>query len=163
MYNVDEFDSVAELEDVPKPEPGGPCPLVLANEHSLVISYLLPASSPFDAGPTERFAFLRFLRPHMHLFGAPNDEVLQGHPLWGRGLGFYGAFMVQNSSLVRRLETMNSVHERHDPKKFKELKHYVITFHDSTFECVANGVTASIENIPSEQQASGMLDHLAAT
>jgi hypothetical protein len=39
---------------------------------------------------------------------------------------------------------MNSVHPYHDPKQFEELNHYVFTFHDSTFECVARGLEVTI-------------------
>lgn len=40
----------------------------------------------------------------------PNDESLHGHPLFERGLAFYGAFRVENSSWIRALVRINSVH-----------------------------------------------------
>jgi len=43
----------------------------------------------------------------------------------------------------RRLEGMNSVHPRHSAASFAGLHHYIITFHDSTFECVAERYTIS--------------------
>jgi hypothetical protein len=39
---------------------------------------------------------------------------------------------------------MNSVHYRHDPERFRVLNHYILSFHDSTFECVAEGVLFSL-------------------
>lgn len=53
------------------------------------------------------------------------------------GLGFYWVFRVDQSSLIRRLAVMNSVHKQHSHSAFAELTHYIFTFHDSTFECVA--------------------------
>lgn len=42
---------------------------------------------------------------------------------------------------------MNSVHRRHDPKIFEAFTHYIFTFHDSTFECVANSYDFTVENV----------------
>lgn len=153
MYTVDELDVVVALSEIPKPEAGAPAPVVLANEQSLVLSYRT-ATAPF--------AFVRFSMPYLHIFGPPNDEALDGHPLWGRGLVCYGAHSVQNSSLVRRLERMNSVHWLHQPKSFEVLNHYIITFHDSTFECVARSVEGWAENILGEDQKGRMSHHLKA-
>jgi dienelactone hydrolase len=70
-------------------------------------------------------------------FGGPKDEALHGHPLHGRGLEPYGAFEVKRSTWISELEQMNSVHERHDPRRYARLRHFVFTFHDTPFECVA--------------------------
>ena len=69
-----------------------------------------------------------------------DDEALHGHPLYDRGLRRYGAYELRHSSWVRALERMNRVHPRHSPERFARLRHYVFTFHDSTFECVAEGL-----------------------
>jgi|GEM_PF-7085066 len=34
---------------------------------------------------------------------------------------------------------MNTVHPHHRDEAFAELKHFVLPFHDTTFECVARG------------------------
>lgn len=156
MYEIDELDSVLELMSVPQMEPGAPAPVILAEEGALVLSYELrdqileqPTKSPV--------AIVRFLRPRFHLFGLPNDEALKGHPLAERGLAPYGAFRVIDSSLIRRLERMNRVHEHHNPARYRNLIHYIFTFHDSTFECVAEALTVSIEHIRWEQLQAKML------
>jgi hypothetical protein len=48
----------------------------------------------------------------------------------------YGAFRIQNSSWIRQLERMNSVHRYHRPERYAELTHLIFSFHDSTVECV---------------------------
>ena len=71
------------------------------------------------------------------MFGPPNDEAFAGHPLSSRGLGPYGAFEVLDSSWISQLERMNSVHPSHRRERYLQLRHFILSFHDSTFECVA--------------------------
>jgi hypothetical protein len=143
MYPIDEHDRVIELDGIPKPVTGTPEPIVVADEQAVVVSYMTEYPDPPRDSPT--FCSVRFHLAYTHLFGAPNDEALEGHPLWNRGLGHYGVFRVDQSSLIRRLAVMNSVHKRHSYSTFDELAHYIVTFHDSTFECVARSYETVIE------------------
>jgi hypothetical protein len=75
---------------------------------------------------------------HHLIYGHPNDESLQGHPLFGSGLEYYTAHRVNNSKLIAQLEARNSSHPRHDKAEFLSGKeHYIITFQDATLEFVA--------------------------
>jgi len=145
MYPIDENDRVVELDGIPKPVTGAPEPIVVADEQAVVVSYVSEYPEPSNDTPT--FCSVRFHLAHTHLFGAPNDEALEGHPLWNRGLGFYGVFRVDQSSLIRRLAVMNSVHRQHSYSTFDELAHYIFTFHDSTFECVARSYETVVETM----------------
>jgi hypothetical protein len=118
MYSIDEHDRVVELQGIPKPVTGVPEPIVLADEQAVVVSYVSEYESRDDQ-PT--FCSVRFHLARTHLFGAPNDEAPEGHALWNRGLGFYGIFRVEQSSLIRRLAVMNSVHRQHRYSTFDEL------------------------------------------
>jgi hypothetical protein len=90
---------------------------------------------------------VHFHRPTIHTLGPPNDETLHGHRLAKKGLQPYGAFEVINSEWIRLLEQMNSVHHRHDRERFLEGKrHFIITFHDSVFECIACGYEVEIHS-----------------
>jgi hypothetical protein len=42
------------------------------------------------------------------------------------------------------LEAVNSVHHRYDPARWRPLHHYVLWFHDTTFECVAESFTVEL-------------------
>jgi hypothetical protein len=150
MYPVDEKDTVVELTDAPRPDVVAPLPLVLADDYRLLLAYLLsePDSnwdgtyvnvvSPDSEGMA--VAAIQFRRPYAHMFGPPNDEAFSGHPLANRGLDPYAVFEVHQSSWIRQLERMNSVHRQHKRDWFLENKrHFVFAFHDSTFECVAEG------------------------
>ena len=150
MYTVDERDEVVELNGLPLSLGGAPLPAVLAAGGRVLLAYLAERVDPDWDGSNPRsvtpdlhdevVALLEFDSPRAHVFGSPNDETLSGYPLAKRGLGPYGTFEVRHSSWIRALERMNAVHPRHDPRRFDGLRHFIFTFHDSTFECVARGV-----------------------
>jgi hypothetical protein len=163
-YVIDGRDKVIELRDLPQSSVGAPCPIVLAGEHCLTVAYFLEHAPPgWDETtvrvvgpdtPGEPASVVRFERPVASMFGPPNDEAFSGHPLASRGLRPYGAFEVRDSSWIRRLERMNSVHPSHRPEHFSRYRHFILAFHDTTFECVATGYSYEI--------ASGPLNGLVA-
>lgn len=148
MYVVDEKDQIVELDGMPQSSVGAPHPVVLSDEGKVVLAFYLQ-NTPEDWDRTtvrivgkdsnEPVAIVHFTWCHAHMFGPPNDEAFSGHPLAERGLAPYGAYEVINSSWIRQLERMYSVHEHHKPERFWERHHFIFAFHDSTFECVADG------------------------
>ena len=159
MYLVDQLDTVIKLEAVPRPNSGAPCPIVIADEGRLVLSYWEIDEPPYEP-TTAPLGVVCFVRPYMHMFGPPDEEGISGHPLANRGLYPCGAFRVDHSSLVRRLERMNSVHKMHDPKGFEILKHYIFTFHDSTFECIAESFESQVEHVGLDEEHARTLQLL---
>lgn len=153
MYQVDEKDKVIELQDVLQSCVGAPLPTVLSNEHKLLLSYYLQNTPENWSGKkvkvvnydteNEFIALVEFDRYLTFMSGMPNDEAFSGHPLFSRGLQPYTVFEIENSSWLRKLEKMNSVHPYHKPENFEKFKHYVFAFHDSTFECIAEGFEIS--------------------
>jgi hypothetical protein len=135
VYEVDSEDAVVELRNVPWCDPGAPMPALAAADGYLKLGYI----SLGRDGADDSIVVVTFDRPYAHFFGPPNDEAFSGHPLADRGLMPYGAYRVEHSSWVRRLERMNRVHPHHRPERFDELTHFILAFHDSTFECVAGG------------------------
>ncbi len=156
MYSVDKLDTVVLLTNVPSQDIGAPLPTVIADDFRLVLEYLMPIEDPnwdgtnldvVTADPKGSVALIRFQRPYAHMMGAPNEEAISGHPLADRGVEAFAAFEVKQSSWIRTLERMNSVHPYHDRNRFLESKrHFIFAFHDSTFECIANGFDVSIVN-----------------
>jgi len=153
MYTVDGDDRVIKLQDVPQSDVGAPAPIVLADEQTTLLGYVIQGTPyPFDGRVltdadlqifAQQLALIEFSLSHSYMFGAPNDEALCGHPLASRGLEAYGAFEIENSSWIRQLEERNSVHPSHRGGWLQRLKHFVFAFHDSTFECVARGLSVS--------------------
>jgi hypothetical protein len=169
VYDVEGPDRAIAIADVPASSPGAPLPLVMANEHTLLLAYLAAHPDPnwdgtyvrvVDQMSVEPVAVVEFQRPTAHFFGPPNDETLHGHPLWGRGLKQYGVFRVEQSSWIRELTRVDSVHRQHDPAVYATQTHFVFAFHDSTFECIAKSLTAKVHPGPLAAAAQEMHDRL---
>jgi hypothetical protein len=129
---------VVELDLGVRPDPGTPMPLLAQGSSDLVLVFRAQTGPGGEAkaGVVEASMCL------VSQFGYPNDEALSGHPLWGHGLGFYGIHEVLDSSRVARFEAQNHVAfpGLTPPPK----RHFIITFHDETFECLADDLTARI-------------------
>jgi len=146
-YTVDERDTVLALANFSQSSIGAPLPTVIASENSLSVIFYLEQRDPNWDGKTvklvtpdssdEPIGLVRFVHATAHYFGPPNDEAFRGHPLAKRGLKPYGAFEVFSSSWIRALENMNSVHPKHWPGIYSSHRHFILTFHDTIFECIA--------------------------
>ena len=126
MYEIDSRDRVVALDAVPPPESGDPLPLVLAKDGTVVLSYVAGRDLTIIA---------TFPSCVAQLFGMPDAKSLAKHPLALRGLRPCGAFEVQDSSWVRALESRDGPAKR---------KHFIFTFRDSVFECVAGDIAAEL-------------------
>ncbi|MEX3012101.1 hypothetical protein [Hoeflea sp. TYP-13] len=104
---------------------------VIADGTSLLLSY-----------DTEQGkAIINYKLVSVFTFGRPNDEVLEGHRLYERGLDYYAAQIVQNSRWIRELDVQNSGHSQHDSEKFiRSHHHHILTFKDATFECIYSNI-----------------------
>lgn len=140
--------------DLPPSSAGAPLPHVFAHEGRLLIAYLVNVPDPdFDgtnprsvsaATEGEAVAILT-ADPYVAVqFGPPNDEALSGHRLYRLGLQPYSAFEAVNSSWIASLEVANRVHPRHKPELFSGRRHFILTFHDSTFEFIARDFRVSL-------------------
>jgi hypothetical protein len=72
--------------------------------------------------------------------GPPNDEVLHGHPLYGRGLAHDGTYVVENSRWLAELIEINRVHERFRIERWRDKRHFLLVFHDETVEAITRGI-----------------------
>ena len=143
VHEIDDKDNVSEISVLPQSSVGSPFPVVVAREHDVLLSYCIETVSE-----AETVAIVKFEGCYAHLFGPPNDEALSGHALYKRGLKPYSAFEIENSSWVKEYERMNSVHPRHDKDAFKKGKrHFIFTFHDSTFECIARDFKVEVTEV----------------
>jgi hypothetical protein len=81
-------------------------------------------------------------------FGDPNDEAIEGHPLYGRGIDAGGAYIIMNSPWLEELKKINSVHPQFDNQSWSEKRHYLLFFKDNAFECIAKDATSHIKDGP---------------
>lgn len=127
---------------------GAPLPHVLANDWCVFVIFYVAVTDPNwdgtyvkvvqpDDRTTETLAVVEFQRPECIKFGSPNDEVFHGHPLYGKGMEPYRAQIIENSKWISEIEAINKVHDNYDSEHWRKLKHYVLWFHDTTFECLA--------------------------
>lgn len=157
MYTITESDRPRRITSVPQSSIGAPCPLLVADGSHLRLAYYLqddrldvdwesaPVRPPSRPGTSEDLCGLVTIEhPYAHMFGPPNDEAFSGHPLAARGLEPYSVFEVDGSSWLRSLARMNSVHPYHKDAHFSAYKHFVFSFHDETFECIAEGFTIEL-------------------
>jgi hypothetical protein len=151
MYSVSTSDRPRRVRSAPQSSIGAPCPVLIAGEHLLRLAYYLEAErltpewqsiAVRPARPNwsdDLCAVVSFERAYAHMFGPPNDEAFSGYPLAVRGLEPYSVFEVEGSSWLRGLVQMNSVHPHHRAEQFRDFRHWVFSFHDTTFECIARG------------------------
>ncbi len=144
------------LEGLPPSDVGAPLPHLLADGQRVLLAYYVAEPDPGWDGtsitmidPAENRAallavveFTGYLAVRM---GPPNDEALEGHPLYNRGLAAYAMHYVANSSWIAELERQNSVHPHHEGGWHEWAQHYLFTFHDETFECIARSHAVRLE------------------
>ena len=81
---------------------GAPLPYLLKNDHRTFLAFFLHEVDPNWDGTyvtvrtpksalSEKLALVEFERCICTKMGTPNDEVLHGHPLYGKGLARYEA------------------------------------------------------------------------
>ena len=153
MYDASGNERIERLKAVPKSCTGAPLPVVLSDEHHLLLAYLTSQPDPDWDGTyvnvvtndTESVvAIVTFARTSLHMFGPPNDEAFGGHPLAKQGLRPYSANEIHNSTWLERRVAMNRVHHHHSDSMFEDLRHFIFAFHDSTFECLARDFDVSL-------------------
>ncbi len=147
---------------------GAPLPCLLANDYRTYLTFYVRVPDPdWDgtyvtvkdpaADSAERLALVEFHHCAAATLGDPNDEVLSGHPLYKHGLEAYTAQVVRNSSWLKRVESINAVHPQYRPERWRGLLHYILWFHDSTFECLAESFTVRVY----EESMAAMLERVS--
>jgi hypothetical protein len=140
---------------------GAPLPHLLSSGHRTFVAFYLDEPDPDWDGtyvtvvdPTDEapasLGIVEFMRCSAVTIGPPNDEVLHGHRLYGRGLDGYGAYVVENSCWVAELMKVNSVHDQYRAESWSDARHFLFVFHDETVEAVARDIEVETfrENMP---------------
>jgi len=142
--------------DFPYPwDTGAPLPHVISNGfRTILIYYIGEHNSAWEAGrhkitdlKTEHddiTALVEFRHCYIYKFGGINDEVIYAHPLSDHGLEAYGAHVVVNSAWIKEQEKINSVHSNYSREFWDKRKHYIFTFHDEIFECIADDFVVEV-------------------
>jgi hypothetical protein len=138
------------LSDWPRPSSTGEASID-ARQRPYLISYVTDQ---------DQIAVLEIPLCSFLVYGAPNDETLSGHPLYGNGLQFYAAHKVQNSKLLEQLESRNSAHPSHNRAAYLAGRsHYIITFQDATLEFVSIAISGPDVKVHVFQNSAQARDH----
>lgn len=141
------------LDDLPPCNPGSPEPMVVGDGRSVRLSYIT------DLPPDTRRITVTFTGVDSMTFGGPSDETLHGHRLWDKGLELYFWHEVIASRWIETRAHEDAVHDQHRPAVFARLRHFIVTFHDETFECLARDVMLGppmLETAVDEVETVGM-------
>jgi hypothetical protein len=130
-------DHVVLLDSVPHPATEAAEPFIVASNRRVILAYPIAESDferfgPFDSDD-DPFCTVLFPDAVFHRLGPPGDNDLEIHPLASQGLSGYSVHEVMQSSLAAEISGAGSP----EPAQ----RHFVITFQDSTFECVASDYT----------------------
>jgi hypothetical protein len=138
-------------------------PIVVSSGRRTLLMYAAQekeSSSKAKKGQTQYTAILTFRGCANCKFGDPNDEVIEGHPLYGRGIDVGEAYIVMNSPWLEELKKINSVHPQFDDESWAGKRHYLLFFKDNTFECIAEDVTSQVKERPLPEVVSAEVDML---
>ena len=115
-------------------EPGAPEAVLFTEDNGSAVL----AIRAHHGDPDQRVVVLMWPHARYSLLAPPNDETINGHRLWGKGLQeveWVGE--VTNSELIQMLEKQNSVHPRHNAASFETLRHFVIPLKECLVEVVS--------------------------
>jgi len=133
---------------------GAPMPHLLQSEYKTFLLFFLSSNDPYwdgtyitvaDPNTPEPIGVLEWHECVGALLGPPNDDGRKGHRLWDKGLSdiVYGAGEVHNSAWVAEFERVWRVDSPGDLDPDLRPRHFILGFHDTTFECLALAYTAT--------------------
>jgi|SRR4051794_3060091 hypothetical protein len=152
---------------------GAPEPHLMQSESRAFLAFFLRESDiveestglPTSGGPSqvlEPIGVVEWIRCVAVTFGRP-DEVRDRHRLWRSGLRDvepHAAAEVSNSRWIADLDRMDHDDPEHRRAGLDHRRHFVLGFHDSTFECVADGFRVWTTNAPFDEVLTILSSHL---
>ena len=156
-----------QIDSIPQCDIGAPLPFVLSAGHFVYLFYYLKENDENWDGTyvnirddnDKGIACIKFKGCTQYKFGSPNDEAIEGHPLYKYGLQAYAFFEVKNSEWVKTLMKMNRVHYCHRDEYFDNCKHYIYFFHDNCFEIVCDSYSYEIMQTNIEEAIISKVKH----
>jgi hypothetical protein len=149
-------DTIVEFDIGCLPELAVPGPVLMATDEQLIFSFnatrLTPAGRRADAGR----AVVKVNPCLAFKFGYPNDEALGGHPLYARGFHGVAVYEVLESSWVAALAEQNRVKFPDSDLSGWGVRHFLLSFHESTLEALGRGLDVSLTEEPLAVVVTGM-------
>ncbi len=146
---------------------GAASPTVLSNENELFVIFYGDSRRQSDFPQEWNTVYdtgvfvLKFTNCLKHTFGMPGDETFRGYRYYAVGMRPYSFYELNVPDWIEELQAIDRAHPRFNPDKWPQYKHYIITFHDSMFECVAQGFEIREENASLYSQVGVLLNELS--
>jgi hypothetical protein len=125
--------------------------VLVQTERSCFLTFNATQPGPDGVMHPAGVALIEFLNCRIAQFGYPNDEAYRGHPLFAKtaalGEAWTGTHEVRDSTWIRCLEQQNRV-AFPDSDPWQGARHFIIEFHESTFECIADGLRLELMDVP---------------
>ena len=109
---------------------GFPSPKIISNSNNLYLNFRVDDEN-------YETVTLKFLNHHLYKIGYPGNETLYYHPYSINGINTSEIYLIKNSDWINELKEIDKNHPYFNEDKWNSLNHYVITFHDDLFECIA--------------------------
>ncbi|HEK20796.1 MULTISPECIES: hypothetical protein [unclassified Mucilaginibacter] len=154
---------IVEITGAFSMDTGAPEPFLVSNESKVGLLFYATEEDEYLHTATAcspLLVMLEFTSCLKFSLGSPNDETLSGHPFYEHGLNSYGFFEVKDSPLIDDLKEINSVHPYYNKGLYEAERHFIITFHDSTFECVAESYRVTVKRAPVAVARMELMDAL---
>jgi hypothetical protein len=146
---------------------GAPSPTIISDDNELILTFYSDqeATSPV---PQERnvvydrgVIVLKFYAYQTYSFGLTGNETIHGHPYSKLGMRSYSFYEMRDSDLIKSLQEIQKVHPFYNAESWKTCKHYILTFHDNMFECIADYFEIRETNTSLYNQVSTLLNELS--
>ena len=141
-------DAVVQIDAGCLPEAAISGPVLLQSDYRAFLTFNAVRERPDGLRENAGTAVVEIKGYVCTTFGYPNDEARRCHPLYRRGLDAHGyaVYEVLRSSWVSRLEAQN---RRCFPNTGTwRARHFVVTMHESTFECLADDLDVRVVEPP---------------
>lgn len=142
-----------------------PEPVVMSNDTELFVAFFAYRliDGNLDQTADEEIIVIKFHRSIKHTFGSPSNETIHAHPCYKLGLTPNAFYEVKNSYMLKEAETIQKSHPRFDQNDFNKFRHFILTFHDKTFECVAEDFQLLDKTETQFQLIAAIADNAART
>lgn len=114
-----------------------------------------------DFSPCAGRIIIEFKQCRFSRTGPPSDETIAGHPYYKYGMNSCGFYELESSDLIQSLINVDQIHSRHNLARWKTYKHFILTFHDSIFECVATEFEINNVDIDLYKQEESLFNALS--
>lgn len=160
-------DEIIKLDLGYRPAGFGSKPVIVESELSTFVVFKAVFSQRGADGKYQvaGLAMVEFVHCHMSKFGLPNNDAWAGHPLYAQiteadsWMEMMEMMEVRNSTWKAELERQNKVSY---PDWDWPHHHYIISFRESTFECIAKDIKITVLNEAHEAVLQQVMQSVAA-